>query len=189
MKNNPVLLRAVEAVVFLFAAFSGFLNGIAPPEDIAEFSAGMGSALALCVLLLISTWMKRRPKRWVRRLWLAAAGALMIVAVITGLFYRYNLDRLTFAYPPDNPKSRYIAGTRYTPEASTLVDRQGLSPGQVVAKFGGLANRHLVWPLRDVERARIILVTNYILFALSLGCTVFSLVVMKASSQISSESE
>jgi hypothetical protein len=104
----------------------------------------------------------------------------MLVAAIAGLSYRYSLDVLTFVYPPDYPTSRYFAGTQYTPEASSLADKEGLSAGQVVAKFGGLPNRHLVWKATSVERARLILVSNYLIFALSIAGTVFSLVELKA---------
>ena len=179
MRMNPVLARAVEAVAFLFAAFSGFLKGIAPPEEVAQFSVGMASVLALCIFLFISIWLKRRPKHWEHKLWLLLAAALMLVATISGLSYRYSLDRLTFTCPPDNPASRYIAGTQYTPEASAVAQKEGLSAGQVVAKFGGLPNRHLVWALPSIERATIILVTNYLLFALSIAAAVFSLVEVK----------
>jgi len=111
--------------------------------------------------------------------WLVLAGSLMLVAVIAGLSYWYSLDRLTFTYPPDNPTSRYIAGTQYTPEASSLADKEGLNAGQVMAKFGGLPNRHLVWLPSSVERATMILVTNYLLFTLSIAGVVFSLVELK----------
>jgi len=178
-KNSRVLARAVEAVVFLFAAFSGFLTGIAPPEEAAQFSVGAAAMLALCLFLFISIHWKKKPRPRERRLWLVLAGSLMLVAAIAGLSYRYNLDVLTFAYPPDYPTSRYFAGTQYTPEASSLADKEGLSAGQVVAKFGGLPNRHLVWNARSVERARLILVTNYLIFALSIAGTVFSLVELK----------
>src|SRR5215467_9816747 len=168
MRNNRVLTRAVEGVVFLFAAFSGFLTGIAPPEEAAQFSVGAASVLALCLFLFISIWSKKKPRPRERKLWLVLAASLMLVAAIAGLSYRYSLDVLTFTYPPDYPTSRYFAGTQYTPEALALADKEGLSAGQVVAKFGGLPNRHLVWNVLSVERARIILVTNYLIFTLSI---------------------
>jgi len=68
---------------------------------------------------------------------------------------------------------------QYTPEALALVQEESLSPGQVLAKFGGLPNRHLVWALPSVERATMTLVTNYLVFSLSIAGAVFCLVELK----------
>jgi uncharacterized membrane protein len=174
MRSRQVLVRAVEVVAFLFAAFSGFLKGIAPPEEAtAGFSIGIASFLALCILLLLSTRVKKKSRTAERKLWVRIAGVLAIVALAAGLLYWYNRNRLTFSYPPENPQAEYIAGTQYTSGAAALAVRQ-LSSSQIVAQFGGLPNRHIVWSPDSIERARMILITNYLLFVLSIAGAVFS---------------
>lgn len=186
MNTNPVLIRAAQGVAFLFAAFSGFLKGIAPPEETAVgFAVGTASLLSLCVLLLLSNWSrKRKNTAEERRFWVALAGTLTLFAAGSALTYHYNTNRLTFGYPPDNPHRRYIAGTEYLPAAAELAEQEQLSPAEVLAKFGGLPNTHLVWRTESIERAKLILVTNYLIFALSIASAVFSLVEMSARTRL-----
>jgi hypothetical protein len=175
MKNREVLARAVEVVAFLFAAFSGFLKGIAPPEEAtAGFSIGIASFLTLCVLLLLSTRVRKKSSTAERRLWVGVAGVLTVVALAAGLRYFHLREELTFSYPPDNPKAEYIAGTQYTSKAAALAGKD-LSPSQIVAQFGGLPNKQLVWSPASMARARMILITYYLLFVLSLAGGIFSL--------------
>lgn len=186
MKTRQVLVRAAQAVAFLFAAFSGFLKRMAPPEEAATgFSVGTACLLTLCVFLLLSTWVKKKSKPRDRTLWFTLAGSLTVIAAFSAVSYKYNLDRLTFGYPPENPQSWYIGGTQYTAEASALTDKRNLSPSEIVARFGGLPYRHWVWPPASTERAKLILVTNYLIFALSIAGAVFSLVEMQTSTESS----
>src|SRR4051812_7299769 len=108
MDSRLVLARAIEMVTFLFAAFSGFLGGIVPPEESSVgFAAGTASILMLCIFLLISAALRKRPKAAERRCWLIIGAALTITAGGTALLYKYNLDRLTFGYPPERPTTTY----------------------------------------------------------------------------------
>jgi hypothetical protein len=177
MKSRQVLVRATEIVVFLFAAFGGFLKGVAPPEDAGKaFSVGIASMLALCVFLLISAQAKRRAGVKARQWWLRGAAALTLAAAAAGMIYAHNLNRLSFPYPPENPDSEYIGGTEYTPEARTLAIQDHLNSAEIVARFGGLLNRQLVWPDSSMEKARMILQLNYLLLVLSLAGAIFSLI-------------
>jgi hypothetical protein len=186
MNTHAVLVRAAQGVTFLFAGFSGFLKGIAPPEETAPgFAVGTASLLSLCILLLLSNWSRKRKNTTrERRLWLVLTGTLTLLAVGAALTYHYNINRLTFGYPPDNPHGRYIAGTEYLPAAAALAEQEQLSPAEVLAKFGGLPNTHLVWRAESIERAKLILVTNYLIFALSIASAVFSLVEMSAGTRM-----
>ena len=173
--NRQALIRAVEAVTFLFTAFSGFLKGIAPPEGETTVSAvGTASVLALCIFLGISgrstkTVRRERALRW-------AGGVLTVVAAVTALFYLQCLDRLTFGYPPDRPEANYIAGTEYTPDAAKLIAANGLTPsGVLVAKFGGPQFKELVWTKESIQRSRAILISSYLLFVLSIAGAIFAL--------------
>jgi len=177
MKSREKLARAAEVVAFLFASFGGFLKGIAPPEDAAKgFSVGIASMLALCLLLLISTQAKTKASAKIRGFWARGAAALTLTAAAAALIYAHNLHSLSFAYPPDNPDSEYIAGTEYTPEAQSLAAREHLDAAELVAQFGGLPDRHLVWSESSIEKARIILLVNYLLLVLSLAGAIFSLI-------------
>jgi hypothetical protein len=188
MKTHAMLARAVQGVTFLFAAFSGFLRGIAPPEETGSgFAVGVASLLSLCVLLLLSSRSRnRKPTAKERRLWLSMAGSLTVVAVGAALTYYYNTNRLTFGYPADNPHGWYVAGTEYLAPAATLARQAQLSPAKVVAEFGGLPNTYLVWRKESIDRARLILVTNYLVFTLSIAGAVFSLVEMSVRAQVRS---
>jgi len=104
----------------------------------------------------------------------------MVVALAAGLLYWHNRGRLTFSYPPGKPEAEYIAGTEYAPRAAPLAAKE-LSPSQIVAQFGGLPYRHLVWTPASTERARMILITNYLLFVLCIAGATFSLVEIVAS--------
>ena len=179
MNDRKILLRATEMVAFLFAAFSGFLKGIAPPEQAARVSVGTASFLALCVFLLLSFQGKKKVPVAEHRFWVMTGGALTIFAAASALLYVYNRDRLTFAYPPEPPSAEYIAGTQYTPTAQAFMKTNGLSAPQALAQFGGLPNRHLVWTADSIIRARIILVASYLLFVLSLAGAIFSLVELR----------
>jgi hypothetical protein len=151
------------------------LKGIAPPEEpTASFSIGTASFLVLCTLLLLSTRVKKKSRTAEQTLWVRIAGVLTVVALVAALLYWNNRNQLTFSYPPNDPQAEYIAGTQYTSRAAALRAAE-LSPSQIVAQFGGLPNRHLVWSPASIERARMILVTNYLLFVLSIAGAVFSL--------------
>lgn len=175
MKGREILGRAAEVVTFLFAMFSGYLEKIAPPEDVAEFAVGLASFLALILLLFLSVQARGRFSARRRKIWMAVAGVLAAVALIAGLVYQRQLSTLTFFYPPEHPDAEHlIHGTRYTPEAQALADR-GMSPGQVLAQFGP-DNIQQVWPAGTIENARTILTINYLVLVLSLAGTIFSLV-------------
>ena len=177
MKQRQVLIRAVEAVTFLFTAFSGFLKGIAPPEAETTVSAvGAASVLAVCIFLWFSgrSIKGAKAERALRR----TGGVLSIVAAAAALLYFYNLDRLTFDYPPQTREVKYIAGTEYSRDAAKWIADNNFSPADLpdlVAKFGGPQYKELVWTKESIQRARAILITSYLLFVLSIAGAVFAL--------------
>jgi O-antigen ligase len=174
MKHRQVLIRAVEAVTFLFTAFSGFLKGIAPPEaEMTVFAVGTASLLTLCIFLVLSGRSTKRPgaERTLR----FVGGALSVVAAAAALLYFHNLDRLTFGYPPERPEVKYIAGTEYSPDAAKLVAANNFTPPVLVAKFGGPQFKDLVWTTASIQRSRTILISSYLLFVLSVAGAIFTL--------------
>jgi len=177
MKQGSVLEWSVKIVTFLFAMFGGFLTFIAPPEEAnSRFAVGLSSCLTLVVLLLISALVKDPRRLKSRKKWLAVAIAFFALAVVTALFYWWNLNSLTFPYPPESKKAEYVAGTRLTPDAQKYKDENpGKTISNIVADYGGMENRELVWSLDAIRNARMMLLINYIALVLSLATTIFCL--------------
>lgn len=175
-KLKELLGRAVEVVTFLFAAFGGFLEEVAPPEEAgARFAVGLASFFALIILLGLSVLAQKRLTARRRRIWLIAAAALAVVAAVSGVLYQRNLEHLTFAYPPESgARAEHVAGTHTTARARQYAD-QGLGPGQILAKFGP-ENRNLVWPAEAIRDAKTILTVNYLILVIAIAGAVFGLV-------------
>lgn len=167
----------MKTVTALFAMFGGFLTFVAPPEEAnSRFAVGLSSALALVVLLLISALVRRPLRRRSRRRWLGVAVGLSVLAVAAALSYWWNLDRLTFPFPPESTRAEYVAGTELTPEARQYLAENPSKPvSAVVADFGGMENRELVWPPHALRRAKMLLIVNYIALVLSLAGAIFCL--------------
>jgi hypothetical protein len=168
---------AVKIVTFLFGMFGGFLTFIAPPEEAnSRFAVGLSSCLVLVVLLLISALITKPRTSTSTKKWLAVAVFFFIVAVASSLTYWWNLNRLTFAYPPESTKAEYVGGTNMTPEAQKYHDdNPGKTISEIVADNGGLQSRELVWSPESIRRAKIILLINYVVFVMSLAAAIFSL--------------
>jgi peptidoglycan/LPS O-acetylase OafA/YrhL len=176
MKRGSVIEWGVKAVTFLFAMFGGFLTSIAPPEESnSRFAVGLASFLALVVLLIISALVRHPLTKKARLRWMVAACALFVLALAAALAYRWNLDRLTFPYPPESTRAEYVAGTRLTPEAQKYVDEHpDKTISTVVADFG-IENRELVWPPDALREARLLLLFNYVALVLAMAGAIFSL--------------
>ena len=178
MSSKTVLARAIEVVAFLFAAFGHALVNIAPPEEgDTTFAVGIGSLLALCVLLFISAVSKNLPRRKFKRRWLLAAGVFFAVTLTSVFFYFSNLNTYTFRYPPETLVDVHIGGGEaFTPLAQ---DRRTMIPNEPVASlvsaFGGVEYRERVWTDESLRDARMILTVNYVLLVLSLAATIFCL--------------
>ena len=177
MRGQKLLKRGIEAVTFIFAMFGGFLTNIAPPEEAnSRFAVGLTSFLSLIVLLIITALVKKPLSRKSKRRWLAVATALFVLSVGSALAYLWNLDRLTFSYPPESARAEYVGGTRLTPEALQYRgEHPDVTISGVVADFGGMGNRELVWPPEAIRSAKLILIINYILLVLGLAGSIFCL--------------
>ena len=178
MQGTRILAVAVEVVAFLFAAFGGFLVGIAPPDEAdASFAVGLGSVLALGVLL----WMAAAKRSWFRGrrrkvLLLLAAGCLVLAAVVSTSYW-HQRDRLTFPYPPGQVEPRYLAGTEFTAPGRRYVETHGETKtlSEMVDEFGGLANRERIWTRESMGRARMLLIGLYLASVLTISVGIFSL--------------
>jgi hypothetical protein len=177
MKQGSILEWGVKIVTSLFALFGGFLTFIAPPEESnSRFAVGLASFLALLVLLLISALVRKPLTERSRRRWVTAAIIFFALALGTSLAYWWNLDRLTFAYPPESTRAEYVAGTRLAPDAQKYMNENpGKTVSNIVADFGGLENRELVWPPDALRTAKLLLLVNYIALVLSMAAAIFCL--------------
>ena len=171
--NRSMLAKGIEIVGVLFAAFGGFLAGIAPPQAAdSRFAVGISSLLALIILFTIAALSKKKY----RKQWIITAICLFVIAAGAAYHYKSTYDALTFEYPPGSTKVEHIAGTEFTPEANEYkVQHQGLSNAQLLAKFGGLQSRFEVWPENSVNNARRKLISSYVILVLALATAIFAL--------------
>src|SRR6266404_3969540 len=158
--NQAVLVKGIEVVSILFAAFGGFLVGIAPPQDAdARFAVGISSFFALIILLLVSSLAKKKY----RRAWIIAAISFVVLAIGSSYYYKSLFNELTFDYPGDPPKV-YVAGTELTPLAQKARrEDPGISNAKLLAGFGGPRFIFKVWPEASVNAARRRLIFIYVL--------------------------
>lgn len=170
MKQN-ILIRSIEVVGVLFAAFGGFLVGIAPPVAAdARFAVGISSFFALIILLLVSSLAKEKYER----AWIIAAICALLVAGVSAYYYRSIYYELTFEYPPGNTEVLLVAGTELTLEAQNLKrDDPTLSNAELLAGLGGELNR--VWPEASLNAARKKLIFTYVILVIALASAIFSL--------------
>jgi len=171
--NQNILIKAIEVVGVLFAAFGGFLVGIAPPQAAdARFAVGISSFFALIILLLVSSLAKKKNVR----AWIMAAICSLLVAAAAAYYYRSVYYSLTFEYPPGNTQVEYVAGTELTLEAQKQKrDNPTISNAELVAGFGGLPFRNRVWPEASVNDARKKLIFTYVILVIALASAIFSL--------------
>jgi hypothetical protein len=177
MTGKELLARGIEVITFLFAMFGGFLTTIAPPEETeAKFAVGLSSFSALIVLLFIAVFVKKWQQKKYQKIWLGVATFAFILAITSAFFYRSYLNQLTFPYPPENTKAEWVRGTELTPLAKEYqASLPAITPAELVANFGGMGNRELVWTQDSINRAKLILLVNYTLLVTSLALTVFCL--------------
>ncbi len=177
MSTKTILVKAIQVIVFLFAAFHNFLFNIAPPGEMnTRLAVGFGSMFSLFILLFLAAVARSMGRKRFKKIWLGASVCLFAVALGVSYVYTMNLDRLTFPYPPENVKKEHIAGTEYTREARNyLRDHPSRTPAQLVADFGGLENVERVWTKDSIQKAGTTLLWNYVVVVLSIATMLFCL--------------
>ena len=172
MPTRQILLKAVGIIGFVLSAFGGFLLGIAPPAEADAWRAvGYSSFFVLVILLYISVLSRTRWRKSSRDRWLAVSALFFLIAVYSAVKYEDRLERLTFWYPPDHPRDRYVAGTVFTPLGQKYAN---LDPGKAVFEFG-LENREELWTRDSILHSRHLLKVNYVVLVVSLAATIFCL--------------
>jgi len=171
--NKNVLTKSIEVVGILFAAFGGFLAGIAPPEAAdSRFAVGLTSFIALIILMIIAALARGGRRRG----WITTACVFLVVAIAAGFTYWSLTTKYTFPYPSTSRKLEHIAGTTLTGPASAYRDdHPGISNSDLLAKFGGIAKKDLVWPPESVRAARLRLMTAYVFLVISIATAIFAL--------------
>lgn len=162
--------------MFLFAAFGGFLSGIAPPgQTNPKFAVGLGSFLALLVLLIVSAVAKDSSAKIFKRRWMIAGIICFIVAVPLGFLYPWTLEKLTYPYPPspDEPVEQHVSGFELTETAKKYIEMNpgNHSPGQLELKLPS----DDIWTADSVLKAKMLLLANYIALVLAIATAIFCL--------------
>jgi hypothetical protein len=177
MPTKDLLAKAIAVITFLFAAFSGFLTNIAPPEDTeSSFAVGLSSFAALAIYLVLTAISKNQQRTKHKAIWLSVAMASLAISLVAAFVYKSNLDELTFGFPPETQTSRYVRGTEFTPDADqyrTANPQKTVS--EIVADHGGIPSKELVWTPDSIGNAKLKLTMIYVLLVLSIATTVFSL--------------
>ena len=173
--NQTLLVKGIEIVGVLFAAFGGFFAGVAPPQAAdARFSVGISSFFALIILFIIAVASKKT--KTARRVWFIVGCCLFVVAIASAYFYKSTYNTLTFEYPPGASSVEHVAGTELTPDAREYQQQhEGISNSQLLAKFGGLKYKGEVWPADSVNKARIRLIASYMVLVLTVSGAIFAL--------------
>ena len=173
MVNSNLLVKGIEIVGVLFAAFGGFLAGIAPPQAAdARFSVGISSFFALIILFTIAALTKKKY----RRAWIITAVVLFIFSAVAAYYYKTTFDALTFEYPPGSTMVEHVAGTELTSAAREYKQKhEGISNAQLLANFGGLPNKGKVWTEESVNSVRTKLVASYVVLVLLIAGAIFGL--------------
>ena len=176
--NRDYFTKGLEFVAALGAAFSGFLFNIAPPDETGvKFAVGISSFLMLLGFLFVAALTQREPKPENRKYWYIAAAAATALFIVFAFGYRYNFERLTFLFPPDDEgQVRYVNGTELTKEGQVQRDKSPNSNrAELLAKFGE-NRRQAVWTESSIDRANTILVINYVLVVLTVTLALLCLI-------------
>src|SRR4051812_15288787 len=119
--TKAALATVAEIVVFLFAAFDGYLKLIAPPVSrvggmYGPAAVGFASFAALLIFLYAKTWMHASTRKQGRNIWMAVTGILIVAYVAVGFRYQSVIDQHTFLYPlGQTTGAREVYGNELTP--------------------------------------------------------------------------
>jgi hypothetical protein len=173
---RSLLTSFIQVVAFLFAAFGGFLERIAPPEQTgARYAVGILSFLTLLILLVISALARTVPGAKFRRAWIITGASAFLLAIPPSFFYPSAIRLYTWAYPPEKPIKR-IRGrdSEFTELVKTyLRDNPGQSsePESLARKFE-LSD---IWTAESLSSASTRLLVLYGWLVLSLSTAIFCL--------------
>jgi len=176
-----LLVSFVEIVVFLFAAFGGFLKSIAPPEQSgAPYIVGILSFLALISLLIVAAVARSAPGERYRRRWIFAGAIAFVVALPASFLYPRALAQHTWWYPPEKPVQRVRGGDNdFTEPVKDFLkgNPQDSAPERLARNF----ELDQIWTQQSIDHAASELTTLYAWLVLSLATAVFCLLEANSS--------
>lgn len=141
-------------IVFL-GLFAGLLKGIAPPEDIVKFWAGLGAVVAGAAFLYVRLKARENATTgyWTRRFVIC-----LFVGLVLAILY-FALHQTLVVNYSGTPK---IGGYTLTQNAQQYSDRYpGLTKEQLLLAFRGSADE--VWTPDSLIVSRLLLGLTYIL--------------------------
>ena len=169
------MTKAIEVVIFLFAAFGHFLTNIAPPdENNTSLAIGLASFVSLGILLWISALSTKRKSKKTKRRWLISSAIAIVLAVISTVVYIQIYDRYTFIFPPQNPQERFMNGLEMSKEASDYAVQNKLSKSQLVYHYG-IENIDEIWSTQGINQAKFRLMIVYLLMVIGFSTGFFCL--------------
>jgi hypothetical protein len=177
-----LLVSFVEIVVFLFAAFGGFLKSIAPPEQSgAPYIVGILSFLALIALLIVAAVARSVPGDRYRRGWILAGVIAFATALPASYFYPQSLSRYTWWYPPDKPVQRLRALDKdFTQPVKDFLKDKPESEKRL-ERLARNFELYDIWTQESIEHAASKLTELYAWLVLSLASAVFCLLEANSS--------
>lgn len=196
---GALLTTLVQVVVFVFAAFNGYLANIAPPLSragglSAPETVGFASFVALFAFLLVKMWLTDRAITQRVRVWKWVATGTALAFVAVAIMYAERLSALTFHHPKDDGSLvREVAGTQVTSAFKAAVDalrqsQQGREPTaeELVRKSGLSIDRiDTLWEPASIRAAHDQLVIWYVvmvaLLALGLAISAEAIVAAQVS--------
>jgi hypothetical protein len=194
---GALLTTLVQGVVFVFAAFNGYLANVAPPTSragglSAPESVGFASFVALFAFLLVKIWLTGAAIVARSRVWKWVASGTAITFMLVSAVYVWRLSELTFHYPNDaGMPVREVAGTVVVGARKADVDalRQSLghdpTPEELVRKSGVPIDRiATLWEPASIRSAHDELVVWYVVMValLALGLAISAEAIVAASS-------
>jgi hypothetical protein len=178
---NPVkpqnrLRNAIKVVTISLTAFSGFLKGIAPPEDAGTAVAiGMAAISGVFSLLLIGAIAKGGTKRanTSRTHWIIAAMTLFLASVSMYYVYFRAVENTTFTCPPTNRVTIY--GQLNLEARQKLSTDFGNDFCLMIRTIGSQSDYPLLSQPGSISNARMALRMYYIVFVIMLLSSIFCL--------------
>lgn len=173
---NKLLAKFIQIVVFLFAAFGGFLNEVAPPTQTnPKMAVGLGSFLVLIVLLITSAIARNLPAARSNKKWIIAGCFFFVLAVVSGMLYPWTLSKLTYYYPPppDAAVAWRVNGLELTQTAKDFIEREpgNYGPAQLEQNL----RYEDIWTESSLAKAKLLLLSNYLCLVLSISTSIFCL--------------
>jgi len=178
-----LLISFVEIVVFLFAAFGGFLERVAPPEQSgAPYIVGILSFLTLIALLIVSAVARSAPGERYRRRWIFAGVIAFGAALPASYLYPQSLRQHTWWYPPDKPVQRLRGfDTDFTQPVKDFLktNPEERAPERLARNF----ELDQIWTQESIDHASSKLTAMYAWLVLSLATSVFCLLEANSSAK------